>query len=331
MSDDDANPHITATIESLMRVTLAGFGGALAGISISRRGGLAASQHQAQALAKKAITSNNVIQQKSRTQRRQAIRSAPPVLRPSIDRELPSAWAVACMAFAGVVEFTRLVSPTTFVSQFITPPPLKLESDGDDGVQVESVQADDDAIFPNNPDAIKYGSAIIDYMIGGGIAGALFKGSAVRTPTGARLDASIMGNYSASSVSTAMKGKPLSGILPGAALGLLAGVTIVTMEYAQVVIEEKFGVEEDDDAAEVTDDVIEEVVPKKRDDDIPADIKAMTSEELAASIQSLRSGRAESNEDKRVEDEPQEEQSNANEDKEATDLLYSIGFRPHQS
>ncbi|KAK1736529.1 hypothetical protein QTG54_012551 [Skeletonema marinoi] len=129
MADDDANPHITATIESLMRITLAGFGGALAGISISRRGGLAASQHQAQALAKKALTSNNnVIQQTSRTQRRQAIRSAPPVLRPSIDRELPSAWAVACMAFAGVVEFTRLVSPTTFVSQFITPP-LKIESD----------------------------------------------------------------------------------------------------------------------------------------------------------------------------------------------------------
>eukprot|EP00984_Skeletonema_dohrnii_P025767 scaffold14952_cov85-Skeletonema_dohrnii-CCMP3373.AAC.1 len=331
MSDDDANPHITATIESLMRVTLAGFGGALAGISISRRGGLAASQHQAQTLAKKAITSNNVIQQKTRTQRRQAIRSSPPVLRPSIDRELPSAWAVACMAFAGVVEFTRLVSPTTFVSQFITPP-LKLESDDDDGVQVDAVvQADDDAIVLNNPDAMKYGSTIIDYMIGGGIAGALFKGSAVRTPTGARLDASIMGNYSASSVSTAMKGKPLSGILPGAALGLLAGVTIVTMEYAQVVIEEKFGVEEDDDEAEVTDDVIEEVVPKKRDDDIPADIKAMTSEELAASIQSLRSGRAESNEDKRVEDEPQEERSNATEDKEATDLLYSIGFRPHQS
>eukprot|EP00985_Skeletonema_marinoi_P020701 scaffold12368_cov149-Skeletonema_marinoi.AAC.12 len=331
MSDDDANPHITATIESLMRITLAGFGGALAGISISRRGGLAASQHQAQALAKKAITSNNnVIQQTSRTQRRQAIRSAPPVLRPSIDRELPSAWAVACMAFAGVVEFTRLVSPTTFVSQFITPP-LKIESDDDDDVQVDSVQSDDDAIVPNNPDAMKYGSTVIDYMIGGGIAGALFKGSAVRTPTGARLDASIMGNYSASSVSTAMKGKPLSGILPGAALGLLAGVTIVTMEYAQVVIEEKFGVEEDDDAAEVTDDVIEEVVPKKRDDDIPADIKAMTSEELAASIQSLRSGRAESNEDKLVKDEPQEERSNATNDNEATDLLYSIGFRPHQS
>jgi len=325
-SDDDANPHIMATIESLMRITLAGFGGALAGISISRRGGLATASQQAQALAKKVATPNNNVIKQSRTQRRQAIRSAPPVLRPSIDRELPTAWAVACMAFAGVVEFTRLVSPTTFVSQFITPP-LQLESD--DNIQLESVQENDndDAAVTANPDAMKYGTTIIDYTIGGGIAGALFKGSAVRTPTGARLDASIMGNYSASSsVSTAIKGKPLSGILPGAALGLLAGVSIVTMEYAQILIEEKFGVEQAGNT-----DMIAEVAPQNTNDDIPADIKAMTSEELAASIQSLRSGRVESKGDERVEDEKLQEEESNNTDDKVTDLLYSIGFRPHQS
>eukprot|EP00573_Skeletonema_grethae_P004895 CAMPEP_0201710298 /NCGR_PEP_ID=MMETSP0578-20130828/58556_1 /ASSEMBLY_ACC=CAM_ASM_000663 /TAXON_ID=267565 /ORGANISM="Skeletonema grethea, Strain CCMP 1804" /LENGTH=390 /DNA_ID=CAMNT_0048199327 /DNA_START=61 /DNA_END=1233 /DNA_ORIENTATION=+ len=388
-SDDDANPHIMATIESLMRITLAGFGGALAGISISRRGGLATASQQAQALAKKVATPNNNVIKQSRTQRRQAIRSAPPVLRPSIDRELPTAWAVACMAFAGVVEFTRLVSPTTFVSQFITPP-LQLESD--DNIQLESVQENDndDAAVTANPDAMKYGTTIIDYTIGGGIAGALFKGSAVRTPTGARLDASIMGNYSASSsVSTAIKGKPLSGILPGAALGLLAGVSIVTMEYAQILIEEKFGVVENDDntvvivevapmktndeipadikamtseelAASIQSlrsgrveskgdepqilieekfgveqagntDMIAEVAPQNTNDDIPADIKAMTSEELAASIQSLRSGRVESKGDERVEDEKLQEEESNNTDDKVTDLLYSIGFRPHQS
>lgn len=324
-TDDDANPHIMATIESLMRITLAGFGGALAGISISRRGGLANASQQAQTLAKKvASNSNNVIKQ-TRTQRRQAIRSAPPVLRPTIDRELPTAWAVACMAFAGVVEFTRLVSPTTFVSQFITLP-LQLESSGQD-IQLESVQKKDgEATVTANP-AMKYGSTIIDYTIGGGIAGALFKGSAVRTPTGARLDASIMGNYSASSsVSTAIKGKPLSGILPGAALGLLAGVSIVTMEYAQILIEEKFGVEDD-----VNTDTIAEVAPVITNDDIPADIKAMSSEELAASIESLRSGRVESKEVKRVKDEKVQEEESNNTENEVTDLIYSIGFRPHQS
>lgn len=323
-SDDDANPHIMTTIESLMRITLAGFGGALAGISISRRGGSLAnaSLQQAQALTK------NVIKQ-SRTQRRQAIRSSPPVLRPTIDRELPTAWAVACMAFAGVVEFTRLISPTTFVSQFITPP-LQLES-SDDDIQLQSVQKkdddDDDAALTANPDAMKYGSTIIDYMVGGGIAGALFKGSAVRTPTGARLDASIMGNYSASSssVSTAIKRRPLSGILPGAALGLLAGVSIVTMEYAQILIEETFG-EEDDNT-----DVIAEVSTKTANDDIPADIKAMTTEELAASIESLRSGLVESKEVARVEDDNLQEEGSCNAEDKVTDLLYTIGFRPHQS
>ena len=298
-----------------MRITIAGFGGALAGISISRRsGGVGGLAKSAQVMAKKATAPNKNVIPQTRTQRRQAIRSAPPVLRPSIDRELPSAWAVACMAFAGVVEFTRLVSPTTFVSQFINAPPLKIESDDD----------------PSTIDPLKYGSTIIDYMIGGAIAGAIFKGSAVRTPAGARLDASIMGNYSASSVSTAIKGKPLSGILPGAALGLLAGVSIVSLEYANMVIEEKFGVEDDNN----TDDNIAELVaPKQINDDIPADIKAMTSEELAASIQNLRSGIVESHEEEqRVEGkaQEQEEQSNTTEDK-ATDLLYSIGFRPHQS
>ena len=329
MSDDDANPHIMATIESLMRITLAGFGGALAGISISRRGGLAASSQQAQALAKKVATSNGMKQsssKSSRAQRRQAIRSAPPVLRPTIDRELPSAWAVACMAFAGVVEFTRLVSPTTFVSQFITPP-LTLESDDD--IQLQSVQEKDneEATLTANLDAMKYGSTIIDYMVGGGIAGAVFKGSAVRTPTGARLDASIMGNYSvSSSVPTAIKGKPMSGILPGAALGLLAGVSIVSMEYAQMLIKEKFGIEDDVN----TDVIAEVVVSRKTNDDIPADIKAMTSEELAASIQSLRSGRVESKVDERVEDNKKQEEESSSTDK-VTDLLYSMGFRPHQS
>lgn len=318
MPNDDGNPHIMATLESLMRITLAGFGGALAGISISRRGGgLAAYHHK---------TTSNVIKQSlpsARTQRRQAIRSAPPVLRPSIDRDLPSAWAVACMAFAGVVEFTRLVSPTTFVSQFVTPTVTNI-----DDMRVQSEQEDDGnaIVTKNNPnDAMKYGSTIIDYMIGGGIAGAIFKQSAVRTPTGARIDASIMGNYSPSLVSTAIKGNPLSGILPGAALGLLAGITIVAMEYAQVVIEDKFG-------GTNNDDVIEETASKNTNDDIPADIKEMSSEELAASIHSLRSGRVESNDQDLEEDKlKNEEQSNVRKDNVVTDFLYSIGFRPHQS
>ena len=112
MSEDDniTNPHIMATLESLMRITLAGFGGALAGISISRRGGLGTTAaNKVQTLTKASATapsSSSNVKRLSRQQRRQAIRSAPPVLRPTIDRELPSAWAVACMAFAGVVEFT---------------------------------------------------------------------------------------------------------------------------------------------------------------------------------------------------------------------------------
>ena len=307
-----------------MRITLAGFGGALAGISISRRGGLGTAQ---QALAR-ATTSSNVIKQSSqsssRQQRgRQVIRSAPPVLRPSIDRELPSAWAVACMAFAGVVEFSRLVSPTTFVSQFITP---QLEEE----VAIESENAADTNTILTNIVVRQYGTTIIDYMIGGSIAGALFKGSAVRTPAGARIDASIMGSsVSTSSLAVAVKGKPLSGILPGAALGLLAGVTVVAIEYAQTVIEEKFGVVEGEEAGTIEENITNKINNK---DDVPADIKAMSTQELMASIEKLKRGRDElSSKDQEVESESDEEQINIIAKNKPTDLLYTLGFRPHSS
>ena len=234
------------------------------------------------------------------------------------------------MAFAGVVEFTRLVSPTTFVSQFVTTP-SSLEGEADN-----EVTEDSKTLLVNKEETIKqYGTTIIDYMIGGGIAGALFKGSAVRTPAGARIDASIMGSSSISSSTAtsslnAIKSRPLSGILPGAALGLLAGVTIVTMEYAQKQVEESFG----EDVVDEETDLNAENVSKNNNDDIPADIKAMTTEELLASIQNLKSGRDESSkhhQGKEAQGEPDTERTVNNvftEDK-APNLLYSLGFRPH--
>lgn len=320
MSDDD-NPNIMETLESLMRITLAGFGGALAGISISRRGGLMTAQQQALAKA----TSNNVVrQQSSRQQHKQTIRSAPPVLRPSTDRDLPTAWAVACMAFAGVVEFTRLISPTTFASQFIAPPLEEAKTDS----SVEFLQTN-----KSTGTTIPHAKAItiIDYAIGGGIAGALFKGSAVRTPAGARIDASIMGNSYHYSQNT-IKSRPLlSGILPGVALGLLAGVTIVTMEYAQVVAEEMFGIKDAETDNADSNDTVEEIMPKNKNDDIPADIKEMSSEELITSIQNLKSGRDESRSKKvQVKSELHEEQRSSTKNK-VTDILYVVGFRRHPS
>jgi hypothetical protein len=207
-----------------------------------------------------------------------------------------------------------------------------------EGEADNEVTEDSKTILFNKEETIKqYGTTIIDYMIGGGIAGALFKGSAVRTPAGARIDASIMGSSSISSTATsslnAIKSRPLSGILPGAALGLLAGVTIVTMDYAQQQVEETFGDVVVDEEA----DLNEENAPKSNNDDIPADIKAMTTEELLASIQSLKSGRDESinhHQGKEVQGEPDTEQisiNNVSTADKAPNLLYSLGFRPHSS
>ena len=301
-NDDD--PYFS-TLYSIMRVTVAGFGGALAGLSFARRGGgNAAGRQVASALTKTsqgaAKGDNNQIAKSGnkRLQRqRPVIRTTPPTTRPYVDRDLPYAWAVACTAFAGAIEITRLVSPTTIIWELTR----------DFG---HLTLANDESIHSSLV-------TISDYTIGGAIAGALFRGSAVRTQVGARLDASI-------SNSSAIRGR---GILPGAALGLVAGVAIVAMDRAQIAVEDYFGVL-DDGAMEESD-----LVQDLERDEVPADIKAMSNEELRQSIESLREGKIESYDQNDDDSEPIQQMKEASfeDEREVHDLISALGFRPHPS
>ena len=333
-----------------MRVTVAGFGGALAGLSFARRGAVGSAanvgRQTASTLSKQQPPSrgkvvvdgviqskdNGVSKTKKRLQRqRPIIRSTPPTTKAYMDRDLPSAWAVACTAFAGIIEFARVVSPTGTALGLIDEFRNKADETADGEVDDLKSTKHDVGSLSLDPSLI----TINDYMIGGAIAGALFKGSAVRTQVGSRIDASIMGAKAQPTSRTspnlkAIRAKPLSGILPGAALGLVAGVAIVAMDRAQVLIEEKYG-HIDEDAE---DEMMDQMAAENKNDDapIPADIKAMSNEELMRSIEELKQGKggASSTVDN-GKNHPSREMNGEHSKQPAPDLIYTLGFREHRA
>ena len=97
--DEEAEERVAAEqsslltiMESVGRVFLSGFAGAMAGLSFARQSSSSSSKATSAAIA---------------AARRRA--------RVYGDTSLPIAWAVACMGFAGMVETTRLVSPMSLV------------------------------------------------------------------------------------------------------------------------------------------------------------------------------------------------------------------------
>jgi hypothetical protein len=126
-AQDDEDPKnndvYTQTMESFLRVALAGFGGALVGLSLSRRGGVTPLvQQQSQRIAQRG--------------------------RPYTNQDLPAQWAVSCLTFASIFESTRLLSPTSLVT--------------------------------DNP----YMQTIGDYSLGGAMAGSILRGLPVQGTKG---------------------------------------------------------------------------------------------------------------------------------------------------
>jgi hypothetical protein len=297
---DDDDPFY-AIVESIMRISLAGFGGALAGMSLSRRGAVVSA-----AAAKVVVKSDTVGLRNSGKKRLQSqqtiVRTTPPTAG-IVDRDLPTAWAVACGVFAGVVEFTRTMSPTTIIRQLVDVTMIDDAGVDDTGknldnpttiITIGDTGADDTGKNSDNQTTITTMmgistwtidstsmTTVSDYSIGGAIAGAIFQGSAIQTRARRGIDL------------TAIRGKPLSGILPGAALGLSAGILIVAIDYAQILLEEKFGTAEYND--EVALDGYPSAALEKSGNAtmIPADIKAMSNEELMKSIEKLKKGDSE--------------------------------------
>jgi hypothetical protein len=85
-----SNDIYTQTMESFLRIALAGFGGAVVGLSLSKRGGITSATKQA------------VVARRGRYHH-------------ATSGDLPAQWAMACVTFASIFEGTRALSPTTLV------------------------------------------------------------------------------------------------------------------------------------------------------------------------------------------------------------------------
>ena len=249
-------------MESITRIALAGFGGAIAGLSISRRRGHALTMARVDA----AVSGGS-----KRRRRRGAAESSRPrhnqqgsagaggPSAPYVDQDLPSTWAFACLTFASITESTRLLSPTTLLGDLLEKANSLLKestSDRDDEKTNERACEEEgeasttkslsqmprvDISALTSKISIDDVRTISDYIIGGSIAGAVFKGGSIQSSAGVRWAKRAGGNPSMGMMTAAATRTSLmAGLLPGAALGLFAGILQVGAGHLeQMLLEEQ--------------------------------------------------------------------------------------------
>ena len=245
---DGGNADTYAKVmESLTRIALAGFGGAIAGLSISRRRAAGA---PALARVDAAVSGGGKRRRRggsSDSSRRRNQQGGTSASAPYVDQDLPSTWAFACLTFASITESTRLLSPTTLVSDLLQST-SSLPDGRDTGNDDEEASVDmpwvshmpkvDLPAFSSKISVVDVRS-ISDYVIGGSIAGAVFKGSSVQTSAGVRWAKRAGGNTTAGITAAATRTSFMAGLIPGAALGFLAGILQVGAGHLeQMLLEE---------------------------------------------------------------------------------------------
>ncbi len=155
-----ATPAITSPpqenshpMQSLAVVAIAGFGGAVAGLSMSRRG-------------------------------------TPTIHHVQLSNQLPWLWSIGCATFAGVIEFSTLVSPSRLVigalreNDLIPKPKVKESSEHSNNNDAHEEQANKSSALLLKEKILYWDdnstATLGDYALGGAFAGAMFKGSQIR-------------------------------------------------------------------------------------------------------------------------------------------------------
>ena len=253
-------------MESITRVALAGFGGAIAGLSISRRRAGALSLARVDAAVSGGIKrrrrrggSAAADTSRQRNQKGGTSAGGTSPSAPYVDQDLPSTWAFACLTFAGITESTRLLSPTTLFSDLLETVNGSFVEGNISGNNYEKAnettckedeekeketiagmswlsqmpQVDLPASTPTiSSEDIR---SVSDYVIGGSIAGAVFKGGSIQTSAGARWAKRAGGNVGMTAAATSASF--MAGLIPGATLGLLAGVLQVGAGHLENMLE----------------------------------------------------------------------------------------------
>jgi len=263
----------TPIFESLARISLAAFGGGLAGFSILRRRGSFGT-----------MTDSVLGRRSMDAQTHNAFLSASP-------SSLPITWAIGCTTFAGIVEFSSLASPTSLILDGVRYFGL-LESAYVEEEDAQNVYTTLNNMKSSNGGLLSWDEnctrTLGDFALGGGIAGAVFKGNHIRDAlpnyggNGQFKTTAIRSNYNLTGtskqkrmigrgrvVSIAERRKPASssslqstsnailrngtrgmippivkpktgiivGILPGLFLGILAGLIQITLNNLSAITE----------------------------------------------------------------------------------------------
>lgn len=183
--------------ESLVRVTLAGFGGSLVGLAQQRQ--------------------NSLLQQGQRpvdatsSHRR---RAPPNLVRKPDPLGLPIQWAISCSMFALILETSRAVSPTTYVLKFLNAFPGSNSIHHKHELSSQNMTSQMASYIPT----------VGDYTIGGSIAG--LSGAVAQR---SRLGAKALGMMSTRRLL-------LWGLGAGSVLGCVAGVVQAVIDVGDLYL-----------------------------------------------------------------------------------------------
>ena len=237
--NNNNNSNRIQMMESIVRITLAGLGGSIIGLSVEKR------------LEAMRVTTAASLTAAARRKRSplSPMATSKLVLTPSIS------WGLSCMMFCAIIETCRLTSPATWlfgtVQNILTTMTLDGENVGRtrDG-QLLQRKEDEDVVGPGTnittmsmntsmpipktmtqttppptgSVAIKAGAiTITDYMIGGAMAG-------VAGSYGRRI-------HFHNSIAKLHGNKPFIGFIPGISLGVMAGCVQAIIDYGTILAE----------------------------------------------------------------------------------------------
>jgi hypothetical protein len=221
--------QLSDVMESIVKVSLAGLGGTIVGLSLENR-----------------MSNLRVTTPAGMTAEARRKRFSPVLSQPRSSFNLPLTWGIACTVFVSLIEISRFVSLSTILIEnvWLGSPNWQKKDDGGDGDGNASsssssppssdqqqhdqqivIQCD---IIRSNP-TIKAFTTVADYTLGGavaGIAGSFGQKRSRRT--------------NSTNINIIRGGvRPFHGLVPGIGLGLLAGCLQAAVDYGVSVAEKK--------------------------------------------------------------------------------------------
>lgn len=198
--------NVRSLMESVLNVTLAGFGGVLAGISFSKGGNSVASLSR--------ISSRSVGKRRIRADTVERI----------VDHDLPVLMGVSCAAFGFILEMVRKISPSSYLISEIQSSHL-----------VQSLPLPNQSFNTNFISDAEIASWS-DFTFGGALAGGIFRQIAVSTRT--KTAEKLIRRGKLPSALQIARTPYFSGIFTGSVLGFMAGGLLILIHRVQGLIKE---------------------------------------------------------------------------------------------